>query len=459
MRWNQADLLNRHMSIGFTIPFIMILRGPLSDERTIGAIIGCFILTGLLNTILAYIFALPLQCLMVRWDKHAPVEDIESAPAATIASSVEPRTSKLHAPVKSLCYSMDSSITFTTTDETSSDSGASQPVPITPQGTPISARVLSWTLQNPLVLTFWLLTLLLGVPLRSLFPSSPILSTLLLFSLWLSTLTFQSSIKSLQFLPSWTRTLLLGLFNPVLFTTLGMTAYIFLDMSITHQSLPQVLSSLQSKTTFSSFILQPSSFSQIKAGDIALSILNAGLVSWGLKLYEYRAQLLSRAGLTVFTVSSLLAVGNVICGPLLAHTVGVQPESRALAFAARSVTLALGNPVMQALGGDSGLNAAMVVVSGIVYQMGLGFGMGRWLVGAQGRRGEEQGRDEHDPRAVAAGVTVGVNAAAMGTAYLYEVHSEAAPYSALSMMALGIMTVVFSTISPLAAWVAGSVVS
>jgi putative effector of murein hydrolase len=66
-------------------------------------------------------------------------------------------------------------------------------------------------------------------------------------------------------------------------------------------------------------------------------------------------------------------------------------------------------------------------------------------------------RTTNDPRVVAAGVTVGVNAAAMGTAYLYEAHSEAAPHAALSMIALGIMTVVFSSIPPLAAWVVGRV--
>jgi hypothetical protein len=38
----QADLLNRHMSIGFTIPFIMICRNPFSDARTVGMVIVCF---------------------------------------------------------------------------------------------------------------------------------------------------------------------------------------------------------------------------------------------------------------------------------------------------------------------------------------------------------------------------------------------------------------------------------
>ncbi|KAK4160672.1 hypothetical protein QBC43DRAFT_337955 [Cladorrhinum sp. PSN259] len=525
-----ADLLNRHMSIGFTIPFIMILKGPISDAKTIGAIIGCFVLTGLLNTILAYIFALPLQCLMVRWDKgqwndNTPSGALESAPATTSAPSIEPtkpRPSKLRAPVKSLCDSMESS----PSDESfNSDSDTTLPLQHLPstQQTPSSSstRLLLWALTNPLLITLWLLTLTLGLPLRLLSgPSSPLLSTLLLFSLWLSTLTLQSTIKSSSSIPPSLRTILSGLLNPVLFTSLGMSAYIYIEVCLTNSSLSNILSSLQSNTTVSSFIAHhhhhhkhSSNSSSLKAGDIALSILNSGLVSWGLKLYEYRTQLLSRAGLTVFSVSSILAGFNVICGPLIAHSIGVKPDSRALSFAARSVTLALGNPVMQALGGDVGLNAAMVVVSGIVFQMGLGFGVGGWLEGRlfggvmlEGRseelrggdveaqlqrreeiqeqrdqqqrqrrdhqqaqqgqepEGERQKRQEEkdgsdDPRTVAAGVTVGINAAAMGTAYLYEVHSEAAPYSALSMMALGIMSVVFSCVGPLAAWVAGSVVT
>ena len=68
-----------------------------------------------------------------------------------------------------------------------------------------------------------------------------------------------------------------------------------------------------------------------------------------------------------------------------------------------------------------------------------------------------QGEGMNDPHTVAAGLTIGINSAAMGTAYLYEVGSEAAPYSALSMMALGVMTVGFASIKPLAEWVVASV--
>ena len=37
-----TDLLNRHMSIGFTVPFTMIMKGPMSSPRNIGLIISGF---------------------------------------------------------------------------------------------------------------------------------------------------------------------------------------------------------------------------------------------------------------------------------------------------------------------------------------------------------------------------------------------------------------------------------
>lgn len=410
--------------------------------------------------------------------------------------------------------------------------------------------LLNWALRNPILLLCWLVTLAVGIPHRHFSQNSVPLSASLLCSLWLTTLALQTGIKSCPNLPRWLRTLLSGLSNPVLWTSLAMTAYLFLDGAASNRPLQAMLDTLETHTPLSKLILralsdssaaattatppapaspsssssashQPTSASTtttttmgMAAGDIAVTILNSGLVAWGLKLYEYRGHLLSRAGVTVLSVSAALALANVACGPLLARAVigvgvGVgspppDPASHAalaLAFAARSVTIALGGPAMAALGGDAGLNAAMVVVSGIVFQMALGFGVGSWLEGCccrrwwwwEGRRrrrsprrtgddddvemdgaatsaaaqredgadagavGRRRRRRVNDPRTVAAGVMVGVNAAAMGTAYLYEAQSDAAPHSALSMMALGIMTVVFSAITPLARWVAESV--
>ncbi|KAK0666545.1 hypothetical protein QBC41DRAFT_397958 [Cercophora samala] len=449
-----ADLLNRHMSIGFTIPFLMICNGSLTDVWVVGPIIGCFVLTGLFNTILSYVLALPLQCLMVRWDSGSwSSSDIEKGSPTAEQQRQNP---KLRSSVKSVCDSMETD--DFTLGVTPSDLPAAESKVIPTRAVSGLTTVKLWCLANPMLLLTWTLALIVGLPLRVCLALDTPLSTLLLFAFWLTSLAIQSSLKTSPYLAPFFRTLLSGLFNAVLWTSLAMAAYLLLDGHLSSRPLPTMLTTLQTKNPLSS-ALATSFASPITAGDIALSILNAGLVSWGLKLYEYRLQLLSRAGLTVFTVSSLVALGNVSCGPLLAHTMGVAPQDRALAFAARSVTLALGNPVLDTLAADKSLNAAMVVISGIAYQMGLGFGIGRFLERSLVNIGLPGGREKggNDPRTVAAGVTVGINAAAMGTAYLYETKSEAAPYSALSMMALGVMTVVFSTIQPLVSWVLGSV--
>ncbi|KAK3681614.1 hypothetical protein B0T22DRAFT_494639 [Podospora appendiculata] len=582
-----ADLLNRHMSIGFTIPFVMICRSPLADAHTIGLIVACFILTGLINTVSTYLLALPIQTLMVRWDKRFQQSAMTETDEATEGRTV----SIFQMPAKSFCDSESTTSSsntslYTPGDDSSSDESGklSLPAPAVthwqtefmeksspkadiyasgdesspskselslsassaqtvttdeqkssaqPTSSLLAQSLCNFAVNSPMLLLCWLATLTIGLPLRYTNSNDPVLATTLLFSIWFTTLAIHASIKTNRTnLKPWLRTLLSGLFNAVLWTSLAMIAYVFIDGAISNRPLPAMLDTLQTNSTLLSLLTNANPRGPA-AGDIALAILNAGLVSWGLKLYEYRRQLLSRAGVTVFLVSSLLALANLVFGPLLAATVGLGPAARDLAFAARSVTLALGSPVMAMLDGDAGLNAAMVVVSGIVFQMGLGFGAGAWLerrvvaacmilrdrremrVGSGGgvlvttttttvvttvggdvvdssppiavavvpvKGGDDleaqngrpapqsipgaNGADSNghngsekinDPISVAAGVTVGINAAAMGTAYLYEAKSEAAPYSALSMIALGVMTVAFAAIKPLAVFVVKTV--
>ncbi|EAA33801.2 hypothetical protein NCU08555 [Neurospora crassa OR74A] len=433
-----TNLLNRHMSIGFTIPFVMICRGPLADARTVGLVIACFVV------------------------------------------QETPRTG-----------------------------------------------FRGWLSRNPILVLCWFLTFTVGIPLRYAVHRDAPLATFLLFATWFTMLEVQRAVKSAEGFAPWIRITLTGSLNAVLWTSLVMMGYIYIDAAISDRALGKMLDTLQTKTTLSHLLLHSVNGGvdaegnklnvSMAAGDIAQSILNAGLVAWGLKLYEYRRQLLSRAGLTVLIVSSILAIGNVALGPLLTRAIGLGPASRNIAYTARSVTIAMGAPVMITMGGDASLNATMVVISGIIFQMGLGFGLGSWLertifscfvtqqdatVNTSPEQPEEkpeaeaktepkasqaelltvpvrrsfdleaaqrtrttapaiaspaQGEGMNDPHTVAAGLTIGINSAAMGTAYLYEVGSEAAPYSALSMMALGVMTVGFASIMPLAEWVVASV--
>ncbi|KAK3295333.1 uncharacterized protein B0H64DRAFT_323524 [Chaetomium fimeti] len=479
------------MSIGFTIPVVMLCHGPVSDARSIGMIVVCFALMGLLNTFFAYFLTFSIQCLMVRYDKHFWVD--KHADAEKGAARKPDKALCEGSPTNSsLTIGLDSSAESSETDEPTPQHA---PNPHAQTDTPsLRTHLQLWALRNPILLLCWLLTFTIGLPLRYRAGNDVPLATLLLFSSWLTTLAIQAAIKSTPArLPAWLGTVLAGVLNPVLWTSLAMVAYVFADAALSGRSLPAMLATLQTHTPLSTLILQttvttttnpnattPTPTPTPAAGDVAITLLNAGLVAWGLKLYAHRGRVVSRAGLACCGVSAGLALGNAALGPALAGRrwgLGVGPEGAALAFAARSVTVALAGPVMGLLGGDVGLNAAMVVGGGIVYQMGLGLGVGRWLertgtgTGVEtqtqtqtggGRDREERAavttrRRPNDPRVVAAGVTVGINAAAMGTAYLYEAQSESAPYAALSMIALGVMTVVFSSIPPLAGWIVKSV--
>ena len=522
---------------------------------------------------------------MIRWDKCTPAGNDESGdfqvlegqrfPQGRLAVKDDTKTDSMFSSLAGLGLPLCASNEKKTATEGSQSLGNDD---ITTTQTR-QARLCNWISNNPMIIMCWSLTIIVGLPLRYSAGNDAVLATGLLCATWFSMLEIQGAVKRNKQLRPGVRTVVAALSNAVLWTSIVMIAYVFIDAAISGRPLLTMLDTLQTNTSFSSFIRenptgvvaqdgtkQPRSMG---AGDVAQSILNAGLVSWGLKLYEYRHQLLSRAGLTVVGVSSILALGNVALGPLCTKALGLFPASRALAFATRGVTIALGSPVMKILGGDAGLNAAMVVISGIMFQMGLGLGVGSWLekqlafvqtrpctrngeesrtvptsawasspvrpeviittvstrIVTDRREGEEylQGEetetriqavpptlppivipgpvvlapsrsgdvdlesqsgssdgssrpstpgnstgenatsrtqryccDRHranSPQTVAAGVTVGINSAAMGTAYLYESKSESAPYSALSMMALGIMSVAFASIPLLAEWI------
>lgn len=419
-----------------------------------------------------------------------------------------------------------------------SGTDAFTPKPVSSRMTRITKAVSTWAKRN-IFLTFSVLVfILLGLPLSSLNYTDLPLDVSFLFTVWLMFTSGQACVKGhvLRSHPRHKKSLtaIATLLNPVLWTSLFLLCYGLAESHILAIPAATIVARFKTGTTASDLIAHHFSTTaasispRFGAGDIATSILNAGIVSWGLKLFEYRAQLLSRGGLTVLLTSVLGAVFNVVAWPLLAHALGVRPAAYSLSFAARSVTIALGGPAMASLGGDAGVNAVGVVVNGILFQLVAGcfvggegpgervrswkavvpdqwtsFAVRRWwwwsgpqsetrgpdtekrpaqlpLPPAPGRHVRYSsdathvaGRRTPEPRlspqppysdtavddvpTVAAGVTIGINAAAMGTAHLYEQNSHAAPYSALAMTMFGVFTVLFTVQSPMVEWVKGMV--
>lgn len=458
----------------------------------------------------------------------------------------------------------------------------------------VPRAIQSWMSQNVFLTLSVILFLLVGLPVSFLHHNDLFLDVGFLFTVWLTFTSAQTRTK--QHISHGnhqhrrTLTAIATLLNPVLWTSLFLVAYGLAKSGIRNQLASGIVATFTTKNTISDIMghhikssnsasPSPSHLGHIPigAGDIATSILNAGIVSWGLKLFEYRRQIVSRGGVTVIATSLLASLLNVVAWPLLANKMGVHPASCDLSFAARSVTIALGGPAMESLGGDAGVNAVGVVVNGICFQLVAGLfaggidldglrgvsrkckelvshdGLvwnGRWTTKSSGggggdttgarpnpitekgqpclgggkrgrnddRGGNEETRyssdathasDQRPPRSssppqthegqdtplppnstgnyssnricndgpggddisrtgegdddthehkpddvqtVAAGVTIGINAAAMGTAHLYEQNSNAAPYSALSMTTFGVFTVLFAVRSPLTEW-------
>lgn len=340
-----------------------------------------------------------------------------------------------------------------------------------------------FTSYFPLLASFFSI-FLIGTPIAAATKEDRVLDGCVLWFVWAASVRLQKNFKISLFLLSTPRlkNALVTIMNPVLMTTLLMTAYTRgKACAYGSASLPDVLHIFSSGTPLytlwtsavTSIPLPAGTTAWFGAGDAALSILECGILIWGFKLYECQRQLFSSAGLLTVLISVAAAAGNVFLSVLSGRTFGLAtPE--ALAFAARSTTLALAKPAMAAVGGNLGANAALVVSNGILGQLmypvaldKMGVKAGRDSISSQDgvspsvtniqdshQRHRSHSKEEEDftsgddPITIAAGIAIGINGAAMGVSYLYETRSRAAPYAALAMTVFGIMTVVFTTVEP-----------
>lgn len=100
------------------------------------------------------------------------------------------------------------------------------------------------------------------------------------------------------------------------------------------------------------------------AGDVFASVLDASIVALALPMYQYRREL-KQHSLAIVLPSMLLSIGSLFAYPYICFTIGISAE-RSLAFAARSLTLALAVPAVANLGGDANTVAALAISSGII---------------------------------------------------------------------------------------------
>ncbi|QLG71424.1 hypothetical protein HG535_0B04660 [Zygotorulaspora mrakii] len=173
------------------------------------------------------------------------------------------------------------------------------------------------------------------------------------------------------------------------------------------------------------------------AGDIFSSCMDVSIVALSLPMYTYRKDLQKHffamvPPILLFTAACLLLY------PLICYHIGISP-TRAIGLSGRSITLALGTPMIANLGGDQTVMAVATVMSGVVGAL-TGGPMLDFI-----RVPEED--------YVTRGLTLGCNCGAIATAYLLGVDRRAAAISSLSFVFYGALLVILSAIGPVKSFV------
>lgn len=169
------------------------------------------------------------------------------------------------------------------------------------------------------------------------------------------------------------------------------------------------------------------------AGDIFSSCMDVSIVGLSLPMYTYRKDLKKHFFSMVPPIMLFTAV-SLLLYPLICYKIGIS-SLRSIGFAGRSVTLALGTPMIANLGGDQTVMAVTTVMSGVVGAL------------TGGRMFDFIRVPEEDY--VTRGLALGCNCGAIATAYLLGVDRRAAAISSLSFVFYGALMVILSAIGPI----------
>lgn len=121
------------------------------------------------------------------------------------------------------------------------------------------------------------------------------------------------------------------------------------------------------------------------AGDIFGSVLDASIVALALPMFQYRKEL-KQHFFAIVIPNVIISIGSLFGYPALCYAIGISSQ-RSLAFAARSLTLALATPAVSNIQGDLNTVAALCIMSGILGVL-IGPRMLQWLRIPEGEKHE-----------------------------------------------------------------------
>ncbi|KAL7791509.1 hypothetical protein V8C37DRAFT_381923 [Trichoderma ceciliae] len=507
-RWlkKRVDFINAHLGAGFSVPMIMLDQDEMLNGAEIGRVIGSFIATNIVSWVAVFF----LSVLTIGGVAKLTPQSSSRKSSISSEKSIAPSSSDEEA--SSADFEEDvlnQQATCTQSGSPCPRASDSEKQTLAPNQRPLveqtepshddESSTWSFLTRHCPVLLSLALVFIIGIPFAVATHEERLFDGFILWFIWISSVRSQRAFKHSQ-ICNFSTPLKRGLatmMNPVLLTTLLMAGYTRAKASVLGPGgLTRTLKTFSGGTPL--YALWTSAVSGIQipanpsgwfgAGDAALSILECGILIWGFKLSECRLQIFSIAGLLAVILCTVAAAANIFLSVLASRAIGLH-ASEALSFAARSTTLALAKPATEAIGGNSPVNAMLVVSNGILGQLLYPFILDKLGVSkheddeAAAPTRQETMIDESlpvqqpldsqldspdinntmpffpkpwhqhtsttdSPVTVAAGIAIGINGAAMGVSYLYETRSRAAPYAALSMMVFGVMTVVFTTVDP-----------
>lgn len=169
------------------------------------------------------------------------------------------------------------------------------------------------------------------------------------------------------------------------------------------------------------------------AGDIFSSCMDVSIVALSMPMYTYRSDLKKHFVVLLIPTISLCAA-TLMLNPFICYNIGISSYN-SIGFIGRSITLALGMPVIENFEGSVTVMAVITVLSGIVGALSGGPMLDFFRVP----------RDDFVTR----GLTLGCNCGAIATSYLLTVDRRAAAISSLSFVLYGAIMVILSSIGPI----------
>lgn len=175
--------------------------------------------------------------------------------------------------------------------------------------------------------------------------------------------------------------------HPVLVSSAITVLAIWILGLVRGDGLDEVLAAYKTNTKYLQLWKGEKGLAAPGAGDIFGSILDASIVALALPMFQHRKEL-KQHFFAIVIPNVVISIVSLFGYPALCYAIGISSQ-RSLAFAARSLTLALAIPAVSNINGDLNTVAALCIMSGILGVL-IGPHILEWLRIPEGNKHQSQ---------------------------------------------------------------------